>query len=217
MIDGNYILTEQFYQDISHLLAPKHGYYYDASSGANGIPEFMFGKDYQLINATKINSDYEDQDDSEEILETSFEEIISYVSLIRLRYSLNTTTNEMQQLAIEWEREVLRYLNEEYKSILIDLFPSTSTAISETITKKAHEEGLYMTLMIVIFFIVYYLVLSIQGNFHTSIGYLPFCGLIGIGLSTGATFGVLSIFRIQLIEPMALLVFIVISKLTNFS
>jgi len=122
----------------------------------------------------------------------------------------------MQQLAIQWERETLRYLNEEYQSTLIDLFPSTSIAIADTITKKAHEEGLYMSLMILIFLILYYLFLSIQGNFHTSVGYLPFCGIISIGLSTGATFGLLTLFRIQIIEPMALLVFVVIRKLRNY-
>ncbi|CAF4435477.1 unnamed protein product, partial [Adineta steineri] len=38
---------------------------------------------------------------------------------------------------------------------------------------------------------------------------LPICGLFSIALSTGATFGILSLFRIQIIEPMALLVFII--------
>jgi len=180
----------------------------------------MFGKDYHFINKTPINLDYEEHEehnDSREIIETSSPQIISHVSLFRLRYSLNISTIEMQQLAIEWERKALRYLNEEYQSTLIDLFPSTSTAISDTITKKAHEEGLYMSLMILIFLIIYYLLLSIQGNLHTSVGYLPFCGIISIGLSTGATFGLLTIFRIQIIEPMTLLVFVIIRKLTNIS
>jgi hypothetical protein len=172
----------------------------------------MFGKDYQVINITQTNTDYEENDDSTEITEATLETIISHVSLFRLRYSLNTSTIEMRQLAIQWEREVLKYLNEEYQSTLIDLFPLISTAITDTITKKAHEEGLYMGLMLLIFLIFYYLFLTIQGNFHTSVGYLPFCGIISIGLSTGATFGFLSLFRIQIIEPMAILVFIVTSK-----
>jgi len=179
----------------------------------------MFGKDYHLINFTQINSDYEENEENDDLRENipvTSEKIISYVSLFRLRYSLNTSTIEMRQLAIQWERELLRYFNEEYQSKLIDVFSLTSTAIADTITKKAHEEGLYMTLIILIFFILYSFFLSIQGNFHTSVGYLPFCGIISIGLSTGATFGLLSLFGIQLIEPMTLLVFIVISKLKKF-
>jgi hypothetical protein len=74
-----------------------------------------------------------------------------------------------------------------------------------------------MSLMILIFFVLYYFVLTIQGNSHTSVGYLPLCGILSIGLSTGATFGLLSLFQIQIIEPMALLVFIMISKLINLN
>ena len=215
VIDGNYLLTDKFRQDISHLFPPKNGYYFDPS-GANGIPEFMFGENYQISNVTEMNSDYVDQDEEPtEILPAKFEQIISHVSLYRLRYSLNTTTDQMKQLAVEWERQILKYLNENYHSDLIDIFPSTSTAIPDIVTKKSHEEGLFLTLMIVVFFIFYYFFLSIQGNFHTSVGYLPFCGILSIGLSTGATFGILTIFRIQIIEPMALLVFVVISKLTK--
>lgn len=180
----------------------------------------MFGKNYQLINVTETHSDYTDDDDDDnetEIVEGNFEKIISHVSLFRLRYSLNTSTPEMRQLAIQWEHQALRYLNEEYHSELIDLFPSISTVITETITKKAHDEGLYMSLMILIFFVLYYFVLTIQGNSHTSVGYLPLCGILSIGLSTGATFGLLSLFQIQIIEPMALLVFIMISKLINLN
>lgn len=218
MIDGNYILSETFRQDILNLHPPKNEYYFD-SSGSNGIPSFMFGKNYHLTNATPIISDYDDGEDNEEHLNstlsvnTSLEKIISYVPLFRLRYSLNISTPEMRQLAIEWEREVLRYLNKEYKSLLIDLFPSTSTAITDVIMKKAHEEGLYMSFMILIFFILFCLFISIQGNFHTSVGYLPICGIISIALSTGATFGLLALFHVQIIEPMALLVLIVTSKL----
>ena len=221
IIDGNYILTDRFRQDLSHLIPPKYDYYFD-TSGANGIPGFMFGKDYQLTNATESQSEYtddEDEDDNDAAAATGEHvaanpvQIISHVSLLRLRYSLNTSTPEMRQLALQWEREVYRYLNEEYHSELIDLFPSISTVITETITKEAHEEGLYMCLMILIFFVLFYLLLTIQGNTHTSVGYLPLFGILSIGLSTGATFGLLSLFQIQIIEPMALLVFVMISKL----
>jgi hypothetical protein len=216
IIDGNYILTENFRRDIFNLHPPKDGYYFDPSG--NGIPDFMFGKNYQLTNATPIISDYDDGEDHEEHVSststvgTPLEKIISYVPLLRLRYSLNVSTPEMRQLAIEWEREMLRYLNNEYESSLIDIFPSTSTAITDVVMKKAHQEGLYLSLMILIFFILFCLSVSIQGNFHTSVGYLPICGIISIALSTGATFGLLAIFRVQIIEPMALLVFIVVSK-----
>jgi hypothetical protein len=221
IIDGNYMLTEQFRQAISNLHPPAPpGYYFDPSSGANGVPSFMFGKNYHVTNATPIVSDYDDSEENKENVqsspttETPLEKIISYAPLLRLRYSLNVSTPEMHQLAIEWERKVLRYLNEEYESLLIDIFPSTSTAIPDVITKKAHEEGLYMSVMILIFVILFCLLISIQGNFHTSVGYLPICGIISIALSTGATFGLLAIFRVQIIEPMALLVFIVASKLS---
>ncbi|CAF3683305.1 unnamed protein product [Adineta steineri] len=216
-IDGNYILTDEFREKLSHLALPENGYYVHLPSGANGIPAFMFGKDYNLTNRKPITDDYEDEDEQENDkhttakinIEQPLEKIISYVPVLRLRYTLNTSTPDMYQLAIRWEREALRFLNEEYKSMLIDILPSTSTAIKDTIMKKAHDEGLYMSLVIVIFFILVCFFLSIQGNTHTSVGYLPICGLFSIALSTGATFGILSLFRIQIIEPMALLVFII--------
>lgn len=219
VIDGSYLLTDQFRRNLSNLAPPKNGYYID-NTGANGLPDFMFGKDYQLTNVTPVESDYvdpeeNDEDDSRQIIETPLEKIISYAPLLRIRYSLNVTTIEMKQLAIQWERELLEYLNNQYQSLLIDLFPSTSVAITDTVAKQSHQEGLYMTLMIGIFFICYYFFLIIQGNSHTSVGYLPICGMISIGLSTGATFGILTLFRIQIIEPMALLVFVVISKLNK--
>ena len=221
VIDGNYLLSEKFRQDISNLLPPKYGYYFD-SSGASGVPGFMFGKNYHLTNATPLTSDYEEDEEEDKeyhnlksTIETPLQEIISYVPLLRLRYSLNTSTSEMHQLAVRWEREALRYINENYQSSLINILPSTSTVLTDTIAKKAHEEGLYMSLMILIFFVLCWFFLSIQGNSHTSVGYLPLCGIISIGFSTGATFGLLSLLRIQIIEPMALLVFIVASKLTN--
>ncbi|CAF3017265.1 unnamed protein product [Rotaria sp. Silwood2] len=220
IIDGNYILSDDFREKMFNLLLPKHGYYAD-KEGANGVPEFIFGKNYYLTNALPIVSDYDEeeeeeeeqqqqeQDDSAKIVQTSSDKIISYVPLFRLRYSLNTSTLEMRQLAIDWEREVFRYLNEDFKSELIELFPLTSTAISDVITKKAHDEGLYMMIMFLVFFVLLCFFMSIQGNFHTSVGYLPLCGILSIGLSTGATFGLISIFRIRVIEPMVLLVFIV--------
>ncbi|CAF3412727.1 unnamed protein product [Rotaria sp. Silwood1] len=213
VIDGNYILSNKFRQEMFNLLPPKHGYYFD-TTGANGVPEFMFGKNYYLTNALPIGSDYEEEeeeepDDSAKIVQTTSDKIISYVPLFRLRYSLNTSTLEMRQLAIDWEREVFRYLNEDFKPNSIEIFPLTSTAASDVITKKAHDEGLYMMIMFLIFFVLLCLFISIQGNFHTSVGYLPLCGILSIGLSTGATFGLISIFRIKLIEPMVLLVFIV--------
>lgn len=215
IVDGNYILTDRFRQDLSHLLPPKNDYYID-TTGANGIPGFMFGKKIQLINVTQTPSDYEDdeeeQKDADVVIEPTVESVISYVSRLRLRYSLNTSTPEMLRLSKQWEYEVYRYLTEEYQSELIDLFPSISTVMTETITKKAHAEGIYMLSMVLIFFILYHLFLSVQGNSHTSVGYLPFFGMISIALSTGATFGILSLLRIPIIEPMALLVFVIVRK-----
>lgn len=174
----------------------------------------MFGKNIQLINATQTQSDYQDdEDDNDEVIEATMERIISHASVLRLRYSLNTSTSEMRQLAIQWEYESYRYLLEEYQSELIDLYPSISTVLTETITKKAHAEGLYMCFMVLIFSVLFHLFLGVQGNAHTCVGYLPFCGILNIGLSTGATFGILTLCRIPIIEPMALLVFVLISKM----
>ena len=57
MIDGNYILSDQFRRDMSHLLVPKNGYYFDMS-GANGLPGFMFGKDYHLSYIKPMHYEY---------------------------------------------------------------------------------------------------------------------------------------------------------------
>ena len=215
MIDGNYILTETFRQGISNLSPPQNGYYMDAS-GANGIPEFMFGKHYQVINATPIVSDYDEEIEEkspDELLttipvsiETPVIQIISHVPLFRLRYSLKSSTPEWRQLAIEWEREALRYLNEKYHSNLIELSASTSTAIPDIIAKKSHEEGIYLLCTLLLFFSLVFLLCSLQGNRLTSLGLLPLCVLISILLSTGATFGLLTMCQVQIIEPMALIV-----------
>jgi hypothetical protein len=118
----------------------------------------------------------------------------------------------MRYLSINWEREVLRYLNERFQSTLINLSVSASTSIADTVSKQAHHEGPFMTIILLIFFIFVCFFISIQGNFHTSVGYLSLCGIIGLALSSGATFGLLSVIGIQIIEPMAILVFIIASK-----
>ena len=215
MVDGNYILSDRFRETMSHLPLPKNGYYFDWS-GAYGIPGFMFGNGYRTTHES-VPSYYEyesseEQDDLAIATEKSLEEIISYVPLLRLRYSLNISTSEMRQLAIKWERATMRYLIEEHHSELIIVLPFTSTAIADSITKKAHEEGLYMSLMMLIFFILVTFFLSIQGNIHTSVGYLPLCGIISTGLSTGATSGLLALFNIPIIEPMFVLLFLVLGK-----
>ncbi|CAF5151255.1 unnamed protein product, partial [Rotaria magnacalcarata] len=220
IVDGNYVLSRKFREEMFHLHPPKYGYYMD-TSGANGVPGFMFGKKYGYADRAPVvsdDSDYNDVDEeaqqhelenSTKIVSPSTERIIVYVPLFRIRYSLNSSTPEIRKLAIDWERKALSYLNGEYKSKLIDVFPSTSTAISDAITKTAHEEGIYITFMFLIFFVLLCIFLSIQGNVYTSVGYLPLCGIISICLSTGATFGLLSVCRIKIIEPMALLIFIV--------
>jgi hypothetical protein len=188
----------------------------------------MFGKGYLLTNATSVVADYDEEEEEEEEEDgkvaakyststavAPLEQIISYVPLFRLRYSLSTSTPEKRQLAMLWEREALRYLTYEYESKLIDILPSTSKAIPDTIVQKAHDEGLYMSLMILVFLFLVCVFLTIQGNRHTSVAYLPFFGMISIALSTGATFGVLSLCGIHVIEPMALLVFIVASKFSD--
>jgi hypothetical protein len=174
----------------------------------------MFGKNYQVINTTLHDEDYEDEEEEDTDVATSpaLTEIISYVPVFRLRYSLNISNNEMRSLSLNWEKEVLRYLNEKFQSKLINFSASTSTSINDAITKQSHNEGPFLAIMFLIFFIFVCFFISIQGNFHTSVGYLSLCGIISLGLSSGATFGLLSVLRIQIIEPIALLFFVISSK-----
>jgi hypothetical protein len=217
VIDGNYLLSDIFRRDAANLAFKPSGIYVDSFTGANGISSFIFGKNYQVINITLPENDYTDgENDETDVSETTTEaplkEIISYVPLFRLRYSLNISTDEMRSLAMTWERESLRFLNEKFQSKLIILSASSSTAISDAVSKQARDEGVYMTIMLLIFFALVCLSISIEGNFHTSIGYLSLCGIISFTLSSGATFGILSVVRIEIIEPMALIVLVVASK-----
>ena len=103
-------------------------------------------------------------------------------------------------------------MNEKFQSSLIHISPSTSTAITDIVGKQARDEGPLMTIMLLIFFIFVGFFISIEGNFHTSVGYLSLCGVINLALASGATFGLLSVLRFEIIEPMALIVFAVASK-----
>jgi phosphate starvation-inducible membrane PsiE len=219
VIDGNYLLSDKFRQDASHLLYIPSGIYFDSLSGANGISSFIYSKHHQIANVTTPEVDYdEDEGEEEEEVEdspkkpASLTEIVSYVPIFRLRYSLNVSNKEMLHLSMDWEREVLNHLNEKFQSTLINLSVSTSSAVADVVSKQAHDEGPYMAIMLLVFFIFVCFFISIQGNFHTSVGYLPLCGMISLALSSGATFGFLAVIRIQIIEPMALLVFVVASK-----
>ena len=193
VIDGNYILTDRFHQDLPFLRVPKDGLFIDAVTSSNGVLGFLFGKTYQIINATDSTLDYEDHEEQSEITPVKIEEIISHASLLRLRYTLNISTEQMKQHALEWERQILKYLTEDYQSNLIEIYPSTSTALPDMIKKTSEDEGVYLALMILVFMIVYHIVVSFQGNSHTSIGYLPFFGIISTILSTGSTFGILTL------------------------
>jgi hypothetical protein len=218
MIDGNYLLSNKFRQDALKLPYIPSGIYFDSMTGANGIGSFIFGKDYQVINITSPEEDYdedEDDDDTEDLTTTkvpSTIEIVSYVPIFRLRYALNVSNDELRHLSMHWEREILRYLNEKFQSTLINFSASTSTAVSDTVGKQARDEGPFITIMLLIFFIFAGFFISIQGNFHTSVGYLSLCGVINLALSSGATFGLLTILKFQIIEPMALIVFVIASK-----
>jgi hypothetical protein len=225
MIDGNYILTDTFRQAMFHFKPPANGYFFDAS-GANGIPEFMFGKGLRMTNVTLTVSDYDEEpetstDDnsvdqmltvSPAVDETSHIQIISYVPLIRLRYSLMSSTATWRQLSIEWERAAFRFLTEQYHSSLIQVSVSTSTAITDTVAKKAHDEGVSLSIMLVTFFVLVCILLGKQGNAMTGVGLLPVCSILSTLLATGATFGLLAIAGIDIVEPMALLVLVVASK-----
>ena len=220
MVDGNYLLSSKFREDATHLPYIRSGIYIDSSSATNGIAAFIFGKNYQVINTTSTDVvDYQDDEEAEEEEEdamttpASLTEIISYVPIFRLRYALNISNDRMRSMAIQWERDVLHYLTEEFHSDSIIISASTSTAISDSITKQAHKEGPFMAIMLLIFFILVCFVISIQGSSHTSVGYLSVCGMISLALSSGATFGLLSICGIDLIEPMALTIFVIASKI----
>ena len=218
VIDGNYLLSNKFRQDALRLPYIPSGIYFDSLTGANGISSFIFGKHHKISNVSAPDVDYEDEEeedgDSTE-KETSLTEIVSYVPIFRLRYTLNVSNDEMRHLSIQWEREVSHYLNEKFQSSSVSLSVSASTAIQDVVSKQARDEGPFMAIMVLIFLIFVCFFTSIQGNFHTSVAYLSLCGIISLVLSSGATFGFLSIIKIQIIEPMALLVFIVTSKLEN--
>ncbi|CAF0973436.1 unnamed protein product [Adineta ricciae] len=218
VVDGNYLLSDKFRQDALLLPHIKSGIYFDSLTGANGLSSFIFSKDYKILNTTVPEEDYvdeeeeEEEEDGEKVPEpkpAQFIEVVSYVPLFRIRYSLNISTDAMRSLALQWEREVLRYLNEKFHSSLIHISPSTSTAISDIVGKQARDEGPFMTIMLLIFFIFVGFFISIQGNSHTSVGYLSLCGVINLALASGATFGLLAVFKLQIIEPMALIVFAV--------
>lgn len=182
----------------------------------------MFGKSYQVKNLTLFDEDYtdaeaeeeddDDHPDSESPAEVSVTKIVSYVPLFRLRYSLNVSNKDMRSLSMKWENEVLHYLNEKFQSNSISLSVSSSSAISDTVSKQARDEGPFIAIALLIFFIFAWLFISIQGNSHTPIGCISFCGIISLALSSGATFGLLTVLRVQIIEPMALLVLVVASK-----
>ena len=107
---------------------------------------------------------------------------------------------------MKWEKAVSRYLIEEFHSELISVSFTTSTSISDIVTKQARDEGPFMTIILFMFFIFVCFSISIQGNFYTSVGYLPIGGIISLILSSGATFGLLSIMKIQIVEPLALMI-----------
>jgi hypothetical protein len=221
VIDGNYLLSNKFRQDALRLPYIPSGIYFDSLTGANGISSFIFGKDHKISNVTAPDVDYEEEEEEAEEdgdstkKQTSLTEIVSYVPIFRLRYTLNVSNDEMRHLSIHWEREVLHYLNEKFQSSSVSLSVSASTAIQDVVSKQARDEGPFMAIMVLVFLIFVCFFTSIQGNFHTSVAYLSLCGIISLALSSGATFGFLSLIKIQIIEPMALLVFIVTSKFEN--
>lgn len=220
MVDGNYLLSNLFRESALNLKHNPSGYYVDSSSGANGLASFIFGKYHQVINTTLPTDDYDDVEEEEEeetvddvTTPSPIISIVSYVPVFRLRYALNSSNQEMLTLGLKWEKELYSYLTQKYQSKLIKLSVSASTSIADTINKQAHHEGPYMTIMLLVFFIFVCLFISLQGNFQTSVGYLSLFGIISLALSTGATFGFISLIRIQIIEPMALIIAAIACKL----
>ena len=215
VIDGNYLTSNKFLQDFSRLPYITKGIYVDSMTGANGFASFIFGKSYQRMNVSSADADYDDGETqpSMPMPEALLEEIVSYVPVFRLRYALNASTVEKNQLSVQWERQVLRYLNEEFQSNVIHISASTSTAISDVVTKQARDEAGYLGILFAVFILLVCVSISVQGNSHTSVGYLSLCGIVSLTLSSGATFGVLTVVGIEIIEPMALVVFIIASRL----
>lgn len=216
VIDGNYLLSKKFRDEALRLPYLSTGIYIDSTDGANGISTFIFGKAYRTANVSAPEVDYVDEEEEEAGMKTSppapMTEIVSYVSVFRLRYALNVTTTAMSQLAVQWEREVLRSLNDNFNSTVIDFSASTSTAISDLVSQQAREEGTFLVILFSVFFLFVCSSISIEGTRHTSVGYLSLFGIISFVLSSGATFGLLTVLKISIIEPMALLVFVVASK-----
>ena len=220
MIDGNYLLSKKFRQEALRLPYLSTGIYIDSTDGANGIASFIFGKNYRTANVSAPEVDYEDDEEDEEGEESRSKtttpapmtEIVSYVPLFRLRYALNVSTKEMHQLAVRWEREVLRSLTEDYRTDLLEISASTSTAISDLVSQQAREEGTFLVILFSVFFLFVCASISLQGNARTSVGYLSLCGIVSFVFSSGATFGLLAVLRLSIIEPMALLLFVVASK-----
>ena len=223
VIDGNYLTSNKFLNDFSRLPYIAKGIYVDSMTGANGFVSFIFGKSYQRMNVSSAEADYDDGEAVDEenlpampMSEATLDEIVSYVPVFRLRYTLNVSTTEKQQLSVEWERQVLRYVNEHFQSNVIHIYASSSTAISDAVSKQARDEGGYLGILCAVFICLVCVSITVQGNAYTSVGYLSLCGIASLTLSSGATFGVLTAVGIEIIEPMALVVFIVASRLTCF-
>lgn len=211
MIDGNYLLSKMFRNQIEQLPYPSRGIYTDSTDGANGISSFIFGKDFRVINVTEEEPDYEDEEE-EPMKSTSaprMKEIVSYVRLFRLRYALDVSTDELRRLAMAWERGVLKMLNEDFHSDLIEFSASTSTAISDLVSGLARKEGVFIGILFLIFFILICLFVSFQGDIHTSVGFLSLFGICNFFLSSGTTFGLLTLMKVEILEPMALIVFVI--------
>ncbi|CAF3931945.1 unnamed protein product, partial [Didymodactylos carnosus] len=91
----------------------------------------------------------------------------------------------------------------------LDIYASVSTIINSEITKYARLDAKSVGIMIIIFFLCTCLWIGIEGNWVTSVGYLPLFGIIGYALSTGAAFGFLTLCKMSLLEPMTMLMLVV--------
>ncbi|CAF0972507.1 unnamed protein product [Didymodactylos carnosus] len=207
-VDGGYLLTDKFYKQFSDYIPT--GIYYD--SGLTGYRNFMFGKNYNVEDLIEDYHDDEDDVNITTILPVKQEEkkIISYAPLFRLRYNLNTINESMKQLALEWEKliiENLTLVDEKFNQL--NIYTSVSTTVNSEISKYARLEAKSIGIMIIVFFLCTCFCVGIEGNWLTSVGYLPLFGIIGYALSTGATFGFLSLCKMSLLEPMTMLALII--------
>lgn len=213
-VDGSYLLSKHFSDNVFSLSPKQDGIHVDSLTAANGIESFIFGRNRQTKFIDPPAVDYEEDTNEEE---TDAEppqkiEVFSYAPLFRLRYALNVTTESSMSIARRWERKAFQFLTKKYSSDIIELSVSTSSAISDTVTEKAREEGSLFIWLFIPFLCLITIFIGCQGNQKTSFGLLTVPIIATNVLTAGSTFGLLNALNISIIEPMALIIVPMTSK-----